>query len=150
MPRAHYISPYEKDKKERAEILRATERRKFELFSSPCQYNLQHRYQLNPNNLVINKFYNGSKLGRPPFGDLQRRVWEDCLWNILRRQYMKYDCKNAKGIPVHLPSDEHISNKLMGWRLEYFELFVNNAMDISAALKDFAENEEMIDYGKCN
>ena len=141
MPRAHYMSAYEKSEKERAEQLRQIERRKYELFSGVCPYNLQQRYQLNVNNLVINKFYNNSRLGRPPFSDPQRRAWEDCVWKVLRKQFGRHDRQSAKRIPKELPYGQHISGVVMGWLLESFELFINYTMDVPAALKEFAREE---------
>ena len=146
MPKAQDMSAYEKSEKERAELLRRLERQKLELFSGASPYNLQQRYQLNINNLVINKFYNSSRLGRPPFSDPQRRAWEDCVWKVLRKQFGRHDRQSVKRIPKDLPSDQHISGVVMGWLLESFELFINYTMDVPAALKEFAR-EEAVAYG---
>ena len=140
------MSAYEKSEKERAEQQRRSERQKPELFSGVCPYNLQQRYQLNVNNLVINKFYNNSRLGRPPFSDPQRRAWEDCVWKVLRKQFGRHDRQTVKRIPTKLPSDSHISNKLFGWLLEDFERFVNYTMDVPEALEEFAKEEAKADY----
>lgn len=153
MPKAHYISAYEKSEKERAELLKSLERQKLELFTKPCPYNLKYHCQLNPNNLVINRFYNNSKLGRPPFGDReenpQRQAWEACLWNFLRKQFMKHDSRAAKLLPIRISRDKHMGDVVLGWLLEQFELYINNALDIPATLKFFAEAEEEINYKNC-
>lgn len=148
MPRAHYTSAYEKSKQRLAEEARERERRKTDLFTNVCPYTLEHGYQLNVNNTVIRQFYEHSKLGRPPFSDPQRRAWEACLWNFLRKQYMKHDRQYAKEIPIRFPSDQHMSKVLWGWRLEFFELFINNTLDVPTALELFAQEEAGIDYKK--
>lgn len=153
MPRAHYISAYEKSEKERAELLKSLGRQKFELFTKPCPYNLKYHCQLNPNNLVINRFYNNSKCGRPPFGDReknpQRQAWEACLWNFLRKRFMGHDRTAAKLLPIRISRDKHMGDVVLGWLLEHFELYINNTLDVPAALKLFAEAEEKVNYKDC-
>lgn len=152
MPRRP-CTPYEKSEEKRAEEARELERRKLELFTRPCAYSVRQHCQLNPNNLVINKFYNNSRCGCPPFGDSeknpQRQAWEACLWGVLRKQFMKYDRTAAKLIPIRLSRDKHMSGVVFGWLLEQFELYVNNTLDVSAALELFSAAEAEIDYKNC-
>lgn len=153
MPKAHYISAYEKSEKERAELLRRLERQKLELFTGASPYNLKHHIQLNVNNIVINKFYNNSNLGRPPFGDReenpQRQAWEACLWFFLRKQFMKHDRQTAKSLPIRISRDKHMSGVVISWLLEHFELYINNTLDVPEALKLFAAAEAEVDYKNC-
>lgn len=153
MPRAHYMSAYEKSEEKRAEEAWERERRKMAFFTAKSGYAIEYGYQLNVNNTVINAFYEDTvkrrKLNRPPFSDSQRRAWESCLWRFLRKQYLKYDKKSASEVPKELSRTEHMSEVLFGWRLDYFELYINNILDISSATKLFAREEEKIDYGNC-
>lgn len=143
----------EKRAEELAKEARERERRKTDIFSCVCPYNLEQHYQLNISNTVINAFYEDTvkrrKLGHPPFSDKQRRAWERCLWTFLRKQYLKYDRKSAQEVPKELSKTEHMSDVLFGWRQEYFELYINNELDVPSALKLFAREEEKIDYANC-
>ena len=153
MPKAHYLSAYEKSEKERAELLRRLERQKQEFFTGASSYNLKHHIQLNVNNTVIQKFYNCSKLGRPPFGDReenpQRQAWEACLWTFLRKQFMKHDRQTAKSLPIRISRDKPMSDVVIGWLLEHFELYINNTLNVPEALNLFAEAEAEVDYKNC-
>lgn len=144
---------WEKRAEELAKEARERDRRKTDIFSGVCPYNLEQHYQLNISNTVINAFYEDTvrrrKLGHPPFGDKQRRAWERCLWTFLRKQYLKYDRKSAQEVPKELSKTEHMSDVLFGWRQEYFELYINNVLDVPSALKSFAREEEKIDYANC-
>lgn len=152
MPRA-----YEKSEKERAKQAREIERRKTALLAGASKYNLTYHIQLNVNNTVINAFYEDTirrrKRGRPPFGDReecpQRQAWEACLWTFLRKQFMKHDRTSAKLIPIRIFRDKPMGAVVFGWLLEHFELYINNTMDVPAALELFAAVESEIDYDNC-
>ncbi|MCM1328393.1 MAG: hypothetical protein NC253_03045 [Ruminococcus sp.] len=156
MPRS-YATPWVKNEARQAEEARERERRKLSLFTEPSKYCIAHGIQLNVNNTVINAFYEDTirrrKLGHPPFGDReecpQRQAWEACLWTFLRKQFMRHDSETAKLIPIRLFRDKHMSEVLFGWRLEFFEMFINNTLDVPEALKKFAAEEEKIDYKNC-
>lgn len=152
MPR-HPTTPYEISKKRQAEEDRERERRKLDLFTNKSPYNLAHHYQLNPNNTVLRQFYDHSKCGRPPFGDReenpQRQAWEACLWSFLRKQFMKHDRQTAKSLPIRISRDKHMSEVVIGWLLEHFELYINNTLNVPEALKLFAAAEAEVDYKNC-
>lgn len=157
MPQKNYCKPWEKVKKEYAKKLEAEkrerERRMLAIFASACPYNVEHHYQLSISNKVLNVFYEDTikrkKLGHPPFSDDDRVKWEQCLWKILRKHFMKYDRRCALGLPAKLPQEGHITIDLADWKRESFELFINNKLDVPTALKEFALEEAKINYGKC-
>lgn len=156
MSQKTYCTPWEKSKKEFAEKLEAErrerERRALAVFAPACPYNVEHHYQLSINNKVLNVFYEDTikrkKLGHPPFSDADRPKWEQCLWKILRKHFMKYDRRCASEYPAKLPKEGHITFGLADWKREGFELFINNKLDVAAALVEFAEKEAEIEYGK--
>lgn len=156
MPKENYCKPWEKAQKEFAEKLekekRDRERRTLAIFAPPCPYNVKYHYQLNINNKVLNIFYEDTvrrkKVGHPPFGDTDRPKWEQCLWKILCKNFMKYDRRCASEFPASLPKEGHITFGLADWKREGFELFINNKLDVAAALGEFAEKEDEIEYGK--
>lgn len=133
------------------EIAYEAQKRAADLFTGVCPYTLEHHYHLNINNTVLNVFYEDTirrhKLGHPPFGDNQRCVWEQCLWEFLRGQYMKYEPKYARMLPKELPRDEHISGKVFGWLEDFFKTFINYTMDVPKALELFAKADKT-DYKK--
>lgn len=156
MPEKNYCKPWEKAQKEFAEKLEKEkhdrERRALAIFAPPCTYNVKYHYQLNINNKVLNVFYEDTikrkKLGHPPFSDVDRPKWEQCLWKILRKHFMKYDRRCASEYPAKLPKEGHITFGLADWKREGLELFVNNKLDVVAALGEFAKEEADIVYGR--
>ena len=157
MPQKSYCKPWEMAKKEYAKKLEAEkrerERRKLAIFTPACPYNVKYHYQLSIDNKVLNIFYEDTirrkKLGHPPFSDDDRVKWEQCLWSILRKHFMKYDRRCASEFPAKLPQEGHITIGLVDWKREGFELFVNNELDVPTALQEFARKEAKIEYGKC-
>lgn len=143
----------EKIKEEREKEARDRERRKTDLFTGVCPYTLEHHYHLNINNAVLNAFYEDTvkrrRLGHPPFSDSQRRAWEKCLWEFLRKRYMKYNPQYARVLPKKLPQDKHISEDVFGWLEDFFKIYINETLDVPEALELFAREEEKIDYKNC-
>ena len=151
-----YKKPWEIVKREYDAKLEAAkkerERMTLDMFAPASPYNVKYHYQLNISNNVLNIFYEDTirrkKLGRPPFSDDDRVKWEQCLWPILRKHFMKYDRRCASEFPAKLPQAGHITIGLADWKREGFELFINNKLDVPTALEEFARKEAEIEYGK--
>lgn len=62
---------------------------------------------------------------------------------------MKQDRTAAKLLPIRISRDKHMGDIVFGWLLEQFELYINNTLDVPAALKLFTAAEEEIDYKDC-
>ena len=71
------------------------------------------------------------------------------MWTFLRKQFMKHDRQTAKSLPIRISRDKHMSEVVIGWLLEHFELYINNTLNVSESLKLFAAAEAEVDYKNC-
>lgn len=137
------------------------EKRSRALFTEPkSEYNY---YQLNTGNPVIGRLMGAVfPLNYQPCGDRKRIRFERVAWELIRKWYRSYNRKAGTKVPPvpplyephteglrvqKIPPEEHIANKVIGWRYEYLENFVNDVLDAGKAAELFKEEWGKVDSG---